>query len=368
MGDPVLSTKSASGSTTFTVPTYQLIVDNKKLEDQRGDVIAVRFCDAIKELSFTEIVLDNQDVKGGQKPKLKYSDGGLFELGQRLELKMGYQDGPVPAPMMIGEITAIEPSFSVREGMTVKIRALDRLHRLRNQPKSFAWKSKTDSKIVEEIATNHGLSHQTDDSGITHELIPQHNQDDLSFIIERAKRLDFELFMRDDKLHFIESKEGSDPELTLAWGHSLREFHPSATLAKQASSVRVRSWDPKAGKLIDKKVDGSALDPLKRAGNHAAKILEDALGKGKEEVITCEVALNDRDAERLARSVLRRNSHSFLTGWGETVGMPKLRAGISVELTGLGSKFSGIYYVTESTHCFDAGGYRTHFRVRRAFN
>lgn len=367
MTDPLINTSPTSSGSSFAIPTYELVVDNQKLEDQRGDVLSVRFSDAVKELSYAEIVLSNQSLKGGEKPGFKYSDGELFELGQRLELTMGYRDGPAVQKLIVGEITALEPSYTVGAGATFKVRAFDRLHRLRNQPKSRAWKKKTDTQIAEEIAQAHGVEVTTDDSQDSHELVPQHNQDDFAFLVERAKRIDFELYMRLDKLHFVQSKEGMDPELSLVWGQSLREFHPVETLARQVSSVRVRSWDPAEGKLINELAEGAALDARKRGGRHAAKTLEDALGRGKEEVITHQVAQGPKDAQRLAQAVLRRNSHNFITAWGECVGLPKLRAGTSVEIKNLGKRFSGVYYVTESTHTFDVQGYRTTFRARRAF-
>jgi len=36
-----------------------------------------------------------------------------------------------------------------------------------------------------------------------------------------------------------------------------------------------------------------------------------------------------------------------------------------VELKGLGTRFSGLYYITSSTHEVSAKGYRTRFNVER---
>jgi hypothetical protein len=51
-------------------------------------------------------------------------------------------------------------------------------------------------------------------------------------------------------------------------------------------------------------------------------------------------------------------------GVAETDG--SLRAGARVNLTGLGSPFSGVYRVTEVTHRFDKTGYRSEFTARQS--
>jgi phage protein D len=150
-------------------------------------------------------------------------------------------------------------------------------------------------------------------------------------------------------------------------GTSLVSFAPSLTLAKQVSKVTVRSWHPKEGRLIEKTADRSKIAAQSSGGKNAGQVLDEALGEPKEEVITAEQVLSDEDAERLAESVLLRSSYAFVTGQGQTVGLPGLRAGVNIELAGLGKRFDGTYYVTESTHRIDGSGYTTSFSVRKVY-
>ena len=50
---------------------------------------------------------------------------------------------------------------------------------------------------------------------------------------------------------------------------------------------------------------------------------------------------------------------------GSTVGLPNLRAGSVVEIDGLGSRFSGRYFITATTHSIGDSGYTTQFECRR---
>ena len=54
----------------------------------------------------------------------------------------------------------------------------------------------------------------------------------------------------------------------------------------------------------------------------------------------------------------------FLTGEGETIGLPEIRPDRNVELTKLGAPFSKTYYIQQATHKVDGSGYRTRVKVK----
>ena len=59
-----------------------------------------------------------------------------------------------------------------------------------------------------------------------------------------------------------------------------------------------------------------------------------------------------------------------MEGRGRTIGLPDLRAGVKVQIKGLGRRFSGsddqpiVYLVTSTTHAFGGNGYTTDFTAR----
>jgi uncharacterized protein len=69
-------------------------------------------------------------------------------------------------------------------------------------------------------------------------------------------------------------------------------------------------------------------------------------------------------ADSLARSILTKRSESLLKGSGESIGLPLLKPGITINLNGLGKKFSRLYYVEKTTHRMSTSGYTTSFNVR----
>lgn len=358
---------AVSGDTTYYVPTYRIKLGGKNVSDHDSDFLSVQFKDSIKDLSGFELTLNNwNDGDGASAPGFKYSDDEHnFVLGQRVELQIGYADMPRLETMMIGEITALDPQFPSSGAPTITIRGLDRLHRMRNRPQTRTWERMTDDEIARKIADDNQMGFEGDATSPRHQLVPQNNLDSIAFLLERAKRINFEVFVRNDRLVFRKPRETADAELALEWGTSLVSFSPSLTLARQISKVTVRFWDKDKGELVEKTVDRKKLAELAGGGKDGGKVLEEALGEPKEEIITREAITSEEDAQNLAVSVLTRSSYAFVTGTAQTVGTPRLRAGTTVELRKLGKKFDGKYYVTESTHRIDASGYQTTISVRK---
>jgi len=74
----------------------------------------------------------------------------------------------------------------------------------------------------------------------------------------------------------------------------------------------------------------------------------------------------DFDRAKLhATAMLRTSARTLLTAEGSTIGFPELRPGIYVRLAGLYPPFDGFFYVTQTVHSLDSGGYRTQFSLRR---
>jgi Bacteriophage probable baseplate hub protein len=78
-----------------------------------------------------------------------------------------------------------------------------------------------------------------------------------------------------------------------------------------------------------------------------------------------EPVFSPQEAQQRADAILADRLRCFVQATGNTVGLPDLRAGVNVQIGGLGSRFSGTYFVTETTHTIGAGGYTTRFSARR---
>jgi phage protein D len=213
------------------------------------------------------------------------------------------------------------------------------------------------------------------------------NQYDIVFLLERARRRGYEVYLEDDEttgkqaLYFGLSENRSNaPTYKLEWGRSLLSFKPTLSTACQVGKVTVRGWDRTQNKAIEYsytvqdlwKDQGKSQSEISRQGRIAQ-----AYGN-RTEVVTKPPVRNLADAKKLAKATLSDQSKRLIEASGATIGLPDLRAGCMLEIAGFGktvkpdgtladaaSDFDGSYYVTETTHTIGANGYRTEFKARR---
>ena len=129
----------------------------------------------------------------------------------------------------------------------------------------------------------------------------------------------------------------------------------------------MRGWDPKNKQAIVGHATSSDL-PGKRGKGKSGPQLASERMRDKSDVVVDAPVLSQKEADDLAKSLLRERAYRFITGSAQCIGLPDLRPGDNVQLARLGSRFDGDYYVTKVDHTFGSGGYQTQFDVRRVFD
>src|SRR5262245_21251704 len=141
--------------------------------------------------------LNNWDDR---KLAFKYTDFGRLNLLKLVRIEMGYATALVP--MIEGYVTALAPQFPDGGPPTVGVSGQDKMFRLkRSKPPEGVppFKAgKTDSEIAAEVAQRHSLTARTDPSPPNEAPVYQKDQDDATFLMERAKRIGFEVYVQTD--------------------------------------------------------------------------------------------------------------------------------------------------------------------------
>jgi phage protein D len=296
-------------------------------------------------------------------------DADVFKEGNGLSVRLGY--GNALRRVFDGEITAISPSFPEAGTPTVRISGYTRLHHLRGAPQTRTFLGMSDREIAQRIADELHLEIDADDPGVTHPYVIQFNQTDLAFLLERARRIRYELRIEGRKLQFKKGGEGAPRTLTLAYGavsgdtppaHPLRSFNPTMNTLRPVDHVIVRGHDPKTREPIEARAGSADTDVTLGGKRTGPAVTTSAFGARVHTVVDRPVATQN-EADQLARAIYTERALEFVTGSGTAVGTPELNAGGVVQLLGLG-RFSGRYYVTQSTHTIGASGYVTSFSAR----
>jgi uncharacterized protein len=301
-------------------------------------------------------------------------DAALFGEGRGIKIELGYA-GDL-RPVFDGEITSISPSFPESGSPTVRLEGYTRLHRLKGSPRTRTFRDVTDTEIAQRIAQDlGGLDVDADQSGETHPYVIQYNQTDLAFLMERARRIHFDVRVEGKTLVFKKAAEAETASHTLVWGHAQRTFAPGARIfplksftptmntLRPVNEVIVRGVHPQTREPIEGKAGTSALEAV--MGSEAGSdVAVRAFGARREEVRVDQPVASRGEAEALARAIFNARALQFVSGSGSSIGIPDLQAGVVVELDGLGARFNGPYYVTQATHTVTGGGYSTSFAVR----
>lgn len=352
----------------FYVPHFQVKLQGKPQgQDVVRDIIEVTYKDNIKEVDSFEITINNWDA---EQRNFKYTNESLFDPGKELELWMGYYGKNRLRLMIKGEITALRPNFPPSGQPTLVISGLNVLHRFRGEQRSQIYEKMKDSQIAQQIGGRLDVAVRTNAQAMSAEPIYQHvaqdNTNDLIFLLERAKRLGYDLFVEEtgtngqssqSRLYFGPSENVRKVTYKLSYGKSLVQFQPTLNVSNQVGEVTVRGWDQTQKKKIEYTAKRSQLVTK---GNPR---FEKAFKKRKE--VEVKLIESEEEARRLATETLSRIAKEMIKGSGTTVGLPDLRAGNVVEIEDLDELFNGRYFVTSTTHTLNDSGYLTKFECRR---
>jgi phage protein D len=362
----------------YYVPDFRIEVEGKQLSPTtHGDVIDLKVNLGTDELGGFDITLNNWD---DEHLTFKYSDSSELMIGNMVRIELGYVNRT--RQVIHGPITSVSPRFSEGGALTVSISGKDSLEFLKarkpKQGETIKWVKKTDTEIVRDIARRNHLEFKGEDSPVTYEVVYQKNLDDAQFLLQRARRIDFECFVLvgakagRNTLYFQPRRDGRDGKTVrtyqLEWGRSLRSFLPTLSSDRQVSKVTVRGWDARQKKAIVGVATDKDLPPsTKQNATSGPKLAKEKFAE-RENLVVDRPVTSEREARDLAVSILRERATRFGTGSGSTIGIPELAPDDTVELKGLGDRFSGSYYVRKVTHSIGDGGFTTNFDIQSMYS
>ena len=342
-------------------PDFEVLVAGNALPlPTKAQILGISIDDSVELPSMFAFEISGSD---DQKEANPWLDDDTFGVGKAVEVKLGYAANLVS--VFKGEITALEPEFALCRLPTMTVRGYDRRHRLLRGRKTRTFIKKKDSDIASQIATEAGLTGQSEDSKVTHEYVVQANQTDIEFLHERARRIQYEVMVDDKKLLFRPAAHAKSEALTLTQTDDLIEFAPRLTSAGQVTEVNVRGWSPKEKKEIVGK--GKTGDEVSKMGgqNSGPTQAEGAFG-AVIGLMSAMPVMTLAEADQIAKARLNELALEFIEGEGVCLGRTDLRAGKVIKIDGIGKRFGGQYYVTSAVHSYNPNkGYLTHFTVRR---
>jgi len=275
----------------------------------------------------------------------------------------------------------MEPTFSASGPHTLAVRALNVLHKLRRKKYDGSWYQKTDSDIAESFrgkvdpklpGTDKRRIPMRIETAPENETpifyVGQKSEYDIDFLWRRARLHSYVVEVRkvpetgEEFLYFGPSNARGPVSYELQWGSGLMDLKTTLTTANQVKKVTVHGWDRARQKVIEESVDWTDKELRKLNPNLEELVMQ--CDPREDRIVTIPVFTKDQ-ARQAARDILKGNAQELVKAQGTTIGLPGLRAGSHIQLSNIGSRLSGEYYVTKTTHSLNQNGYTTKFVARR---
>src|SRR5579862_9103119 len=94
-------------ATDYYAPDYKIVVEGQEIDpESKGDVLELKVTMDLDNMTQFEMTVNNWDDK---HLTFKYSDTGTFDLGNHVQVQMGYAGGLLS--MVQGLITSLTPHF-----------------------------------------------------------------------------------------------------------------------------------------------------------------------------------------------------------------------------------------------------------------
>jgi len=336
----------------FYAPFYLITVDGAKIADTIAiDQLRVETSIDGTADSFSLRIADAYDIT---KNDFQYLS--TFSLGKAIDISLGYVDKFTP--VFSGHITSVVVDFPEDGAPGLIIRGMDISYLMMKGTKSRSWNKKKYSDIVEEIAKTYGFKTNVDATTTVFESLSQSQINDYHYIQNLANLVNYDFFIVGKNLYFRKPLTAMTPVVTLEMGKTIRSLMIDMNLAEQITGVTVRAWDNKELKVIEGK---SATIAKLGSNSKTGKDILASKGEFVEHMYT-NIA-SQEEAKSYASAILNRRAMKLISGTGECIGIPEIRAGRYLKLSGVGKVHDQPYYITGATHILDDEGYTTRFQL-----
>lgn len=347
-----------------TSASFVIDVDGSPLPDDIGPLLVSAYVDS-------SLRLPDAFMLRFRDPNRIVIEKAKVKIGSKVKITVGSTQTDVPEKLIEAEVTSLEAEIGGPGSFTI-VRGYDPAHRLFRGRHTKSYTQTTASDAVRQISQRAKIpTDQITPSKTVFDHLGQFGQTDWEFLDGMARRIGYELTVKDNKLNFrpreVASKapsddaKGTDP-LVLRLGIDLLRFRSVITAAEQVSEIEVRGWDVAQKRKIVSTVPAGT----KSVELPTMKPADMAKPFGDPRYVASDVAYRTQsEADTASAALAEEIGSSFAEIDAVARGNPKLRANVGVTIENAGVPFDGKYTLTAARHRYDPanGGYTTAFSV-----
>lgn len=335
-------------------PGYTLAVDGAELAPGRDARLLGLTCELTCALPAGSLWLEAALDPGGERGAAWLD---AFQLGAVCALSLGY--GSARTQVFRGLVYEVGRSGPLRGGdVGLEVLCLDARGALMLSSRADAGAGRTLSQLVggilEQSCCTRLAGTRTVEGPPEDWDLPARRlgESDYEVVCAAARLLCYEFYAFADGLYFGPPRPDSSPCVTFDGPNGLIELRRRRTLAGQCAAVAVSGADDRGQRVY-------ARHPRARDSGFGAGQMAQALSLDLHRPV--EAVLTMAQAQYLAQARMEERQRRAGGVSGRCAGLPELRPGRFVALSGLDGAADGSYYLRTVRHTLDERGFETAF-------
>jgi phage protein D len=327
-------------------------------------------------------------------PDFKFTEDKRLKTGVSFKVCWGYPTDMSPVQKVT--ITRAKPTFPSGGTMpTIELVAFDLRYDMTVGSNPKNWGKVSSSEVARKIAETYGFNTDIDDSGDARkrDRIQPIGSNDFMYLQALAKPLFFACYLDGNVLHFHKYRTGQTPSLEFVYFNDDRstviEFTPEVNMNKPGG-VKAVGASPKDNKTINvesksgiPQMGHTPIDRFTGPGNSNIRAHQGlqyweltpelaektAIGMANMQHRLM-LPTEERDpslASKLAAAAAGKLDMAAVKATLKVIGTPRLKANEVIRLSGVGSEYSGNWYVVTAKHTISPTGstYVTELKLSR---
>lgn len=337
----IINTSQSADLITFTITS-----DGKEISGIY-EILSIVVNKEVNRIPTAQILLNDGESATQDFP---LSNEDIFDPGKIIEIKAGYHNDEET----IFKGIVIKHSIRIREGRSnLIIECKDKAVAMTIGKRSTYFYETKDSEIFETLLGEHGLEKDVESTDTSHPEIVQYDITNWDFMVTRANVNGQLCFVDNGKITIAKPDYAQEPLETIAFGTSMLDFDAEIDARLQLDKITSYGWDFSKQELLEMEASDPSISLNGNLTNSKlAKVLEIdnyQLRHGG--------SLTDSELQAWADAKMVLHQLAKVRGRVKFQGIPSVKPNTTLELKGVGDKFSGKVYVTAIRHVLKEGNW-----------
>jgi Rhs element Vgr protein len=314
-------------------------------------LISVTVSRAIDTIPTAQIVVQDGDIATAA---FDVSDAATFAPGATIKINAGY--GDVTETLFEGIVIKHGIRIAGDNQSQLLIECQDKAVRMTAGNKSATFVDQSDGDVIRALIAEHGLTADVPATPVVNRVLSQHRCTDWDFMLTRAEACGLLVMVRDGTVSVKVPDTQGSPTLRCTYGADLIAFRAELDARTQWAAAQAFAWDAGSQHVLE----GDVISPptLNAQGNLNSKTLAKVLDAGMYRMPSGAPKTAD-ELKIMAEAFQRRAGLVRVCGQMRIQGSANVALGGSVEVSGVGARFSGQVFVSAITHQITEGNWLT---------